>query len=345
MNLKDDYQQKEEAVSVNQNQEQQTEQNGYVEDQSEQGLEEAAWAAKVQGGKKPNKTGLPDELKEKMEQLHQFDLSKVRVHYNSDKPDLIGAVAYAEGWDIYIAPGEEHALEHELAHVIDQLKGLAKETTEIGGQAIDGRTQMEERADKGAVEAKKDENSTNQQQNDLMQKEPTAVVQPMLGFGKLKEPEGYGAVVLSAGLNGINLGKAWSKKTTYSSGTEHAEDAVVDFIEYLEAILEFPALQKGATDDEIRLAQTLPGKKELVIHGLTASPCTSEERDGLKVTTCKKGDMEGCTERLIGLVKRGYAITLHVDHLYQPKVKGGKKASLSAVEEMRKQGIKVILPK
>lgn len=48
MDFKEDYQQKEDVVSVNQ--EQQTQQNSYVEDQSQQGIDEAAWAAKIHDG-------------------------------------------------------------------------------------------------------------------------------------------------------------------------------------------------------------------------------------------------------------------------------------------------------
>lgn len=49
MEFKEDHQHTEDVVSVNQNQEQQTSQNAYVEDQSQQGLDEAAWAEKIQG--------------------------------------------------------------------------------------------------------------------------------------------------------------------------------------------------------------------------------------------------------------------------------------------------------
>jgi hypothetical protein len=48
MDFKDDYQQREDVVSVHQ--EQQTQQNSYVEDQSQQGVDEAAWAARIQDG-------------------------------------------------------------------------------------------------------------------------------------------------------------------------------------------------------------------------------------------------------------------------------------------------------
>lgn len=147
MGFKEDYQQKEEVVSVNQNQEQQIQQNGYIEDQSQQGLEEAAWAAKVQGGEqKPNTTGIPDKLKKKIEQESGFDLSKVRVHYNSDEPMKVGALAYTKGLDIYIGKGNEKYLEHELRHVVQQMKGEAKATETISGQKVDSSDKMEKEA-------------------------------------------------------------------------------------------------------------------------------------------------------------------------------------------------------
>jgi hypothetical protein len=148
MDFKDDYQQKEEAVSVNQIQEQPVQQNSYVEDQSEQGLEEAAWAAKVQGGEKqPNKTGIPDALKAKLEQEFGFDLSKIRVHYNASIPPELNALAYAKGLDVYISKGNEKHLEHELRHVVQQMKGEAKATEIINGEKVDTRNSMEDEAD------------------------------------------------------------------------------------------------------------------------------------------------------------------------------------------------------
>lgn len=147
MDFKEDYQQKEDVVSVNQNQEQQTQQNGYIQDQSQQGLDEAAWAAKIQGSEqKPNTTGIPNKLKKKIEQESGFDLSKVRVHYNSDEPMKVGALAYTKGLDIYIGTGNEKYLEHELRHVVQQMKGEAKATETINGKKVDSSDKMEKEA-------------------------------------------------------------------------------------------------------------------------------------------------------------------------------------------------------
>src|SRR3954452_16984514 len=69
---------------------------------------------------KENKTGLPDDLKANVESLSVISLDDVRVHYNSAKPAQVHALAYAQGTDIYVAPGQEKQLPHEAWHVVQQ---------------------------------------------------------------------------------------------------------------------------------------------------------------------------------------------------------------------------------
>lgn len=90
-------------------------------------------AHQQEGNKKKNNTGIPDKLKAVVEHISGFSLDEVRVHYNSEKPAELGAHAYTEGFDIYIAPGQEKHLAHELWHVVQQLKGEVKPNKEIGG--------------------------------------------------------------------------------------------------------------------------------------------------------------------------------------------------------------------
>src|SRR4051812_16037693 len=46
---------------------------------------------------KENGTGLPDNLKAGVEALSGYSMDDVRVHYNSDKPAQLNALAYAQG--------------------------------------------------------------------------------------------------------------------------------------------------------------------------------------------------------------------------------------------------------
>lgn len=71
---------------------------------------------------------LSDALREKFERKSGVPLDDVRVHYNSDQPEQLGAEAYAQGNEIFIGPGNEQDLEHELGHVVQQKQGLVKST-------------------------------------------------------------------------------------------------------------------------------------------------------------------------------------------------------------------------
>lgn len=70
-----------------------------------------------------NKTGIPEGLKAGLENLSGMDLSDVKIHYNSSKPAALNALAYAQGADIHIGPGQEKHLPHEAWHVVQQKQG------------------------------------------------------------------------------------------------------------------------------------------------------------------------------------------------------------------------------
>jgi hypothetical protein len=96
---------------------------------------------------KENTTGLPDALKAELENLSGISLDAVRVHYHSAEPAEIAAVAYAEGLDIHIGPGQERHLPHEAWHVVQQLQGRVRPTSEVQGIAINADVDLEREAD------------------------------------------------------------------------------------------------------------------------------------------------------------------------------------------------------
>ncbi|WP_236596615.1 eCIS core domain-containing protein [Pseudoalteromonas sp. GCY] len=81
-----------------------------------------------------------------MEKLTGVNLANVRVHYNSSKPSRVQAHAYAQGKDIYLAPGQEKHLPHELGHVVQQALGIVKPTTEVNGIAVNDDPTLEQQA-------------------------------------------------------------------------------------------------------------------------------------------------------------------------------------------------------
>jgi hypothetical protein len=97
--------------------------------------------------RKPNGTGLPDQLKAGVESLSGFAMDDVRVHYNSSKPAAVQAHAYAQGTDIHVAPGQEKHLPHEVWHVVQQKQGRVKPTLQMKGVAINDDDGLEHEAD------------------------------------------------------------------------------------------------------------------------------------------------------------------------------------------------------
>ncbi|MBD2496794.1 DUF4157 domain-containing protein [Nostoc sp. FACHB-280] len=97
--------------------------------------------------KTPNQTGLPNNLKAGVENLSGYSLDNVRVHYNSPKPAQLQALAYAQGTEIHIAPGQEEHLPHETWHVVQQMQGRVKPTMQMKGVQINDDQGLETEAD------------------------------------------------------------------------------------------------------------------------------------------------------------------------------------------------------
>jgi len=97
--------------------------------------------------KKENLTGMPDNLKEGIESLSGFSMDEVRVHYNSSKPATVQALAYTQGTDIHVAPGQEKHLPHEAWHVAQQMAGRVSPTTNINGMPVNDNVELEREAD------------------------------------------------------------------------------------------------------------------------------------------------------------------------------------------------------
>ncbi|MGB9938557.1 eCIS core domain-containing protein [Methanosarcina sp.] len=97
--------------------------------------------------KSENNTGMPDNLKAGVENLSGIDMGDVRVHYNSSKPSEVGALAYTQGANIHVAPGQERHLPHEAWHVVQQAQGRVKPTMQAKGVAINDDVSLEHEAD------------------------------------------------------------------------------------------------------------------------------------------------------------------------------------------------------
>jgi hypothetical protein len=94
-----------------------------------------------------NPTGLPDQLKAGIETLSGLSLDDVRVHLNSPKPAQLEALAYAQGTEIHLGPGQEKHLPHEVWHVVQQAQGRVPPTMRMRGVAVNDDAGLEQEAE------------------------------------------------------------------------------------------------------------------------------------------------------------------------------------------------------
>jgi len=95
-----------------------------------------------------NDTGLPDPLKSGVEALSGVSMDGVRVHYNSPQPTQLNALAYAQGRDIHLGPGQEQHLPHEAWHLVQQAQGRVKPTVQMkDGVSVNDDAGLEREAD------------------------------------------------------------------------------------------------------------------------------------------------------------------------------------------------------
>ncbi|MCK5015108.1 MAG: DUF4157 domain-containing protein, partial [Candidatus Omnitrophica bacterium] len=99
------------------------------------------------GGEAENPSDMPRPLKAGLEQLSGMELSGVRVHNNSSKPAQLNALAYTQGQDIHMGPGQEKYLPHEGWHVVQQMQGRVRPTMHAKGVSINDDSGLEREAD------------------------------------------------------------------------------------------------------------------------------------------------------------------------------------------------------
>ncbi|EGK05300.1 MAG: DUF4157 domain-containing protein [Dysgonomonas mossii] len=187
----------------------------------------------MQREEKPNNTGLPDNLKTGIENLSGYSMDDVQVHYNSSKPAQLQALAYAQGTDIHVAPGQEQHLPHEAWHVVQQKQGRVQPTVQLHGVNVNDNEGLEKEADVMGIQA----NTTQMQKNDSLSYGNIANSTLQRQIQISGSPE-YIAKVLYQ-IN-ILLDENW-KGIIQGEETLEMEDAYLDRIEEFISIGETPA--------------------------------------------------------------------------------------------------------
>ncbi len=102
---------------------------------------------------RPNRTGIPGRMKRDFERRSGLAFDDVRVHYNSNGPARLGALAYTRGTQVYLGPGQERYLPHELGHVVQQKTRPVPATRTGGGAPINDDPALEAEADRWSAGA------------------------------------------------------------------------------------------------------------------------------------------------------------------------------------------------
>ncbi|WP_186036902.1 eCIS core domain-containing protein [Burkholderia gladioli] len=76
---------------------------------------------------------LPRPLRHGIEHLSGIAMDDVEVHYDSPEPARLGALAYAQGAEVHLAPGQTRHLPHEAWHVVQQKQGRVAATLQLKG--------------------------------------------------------------------------------------------------------------------------------------------------------------------------------------------------------------------
>jgi hypothetical protein len=129
----------------------------------------------------PNLTGMPHPLKSGIEALSGMDMSDVRVHRNSSKPAQLSALAYAQGNDIHLGPGQDGHLGHEAWHVVQQRQGRVQATMQMAGVGVNDDAGLELEADLMGAKASRGEHVQWIGQDPGVQRK-SAVIQRAVGF-------------------------------------------------------------------------------------------------------------------------------------------------------------------
>lgn len=100
-----------------------------------------------------NKTGLPAELKEGIENLSSHLMDDLRVHYNSTEPTQLNAHAYEQGNEIHLSPEEQQQLPHKAWHVVQQKQSNIKIAIQLKGNPINNEKELEKEAEDRGLKA------------------------------------------------------------------------------------------------------------------------------------------------------------------------------------------------
>lgn len=248
----------------------------------------------VQRQEKPNNTSLPDSLKSRVENLSGYSMDDVKVHYNSDKPAQLNALAYAQWTDIHVAPGQEKHLPHEAWHVVQQRQGRVQPTMRMQDMSVNDNESLEKEAD--VMGGKVMQNISRRigivrNKEDLKDRSIQCLMDKMRVDETTYKKMTMSKVYLFAQTDEEELG------IFATTRDKHAEENLIDYIR----------------------SHPIRGRNLTVF--LSTSPCSS-------TFGTREDGKPGCQEKLEELEELGFTLSVRPDHLYQPSSIGVMERSI-----------------
>lgn len=190
---------------------------------------------------KENATGLPDHIKMGVESLSGMDLSDIKVHYNSPKPTSVSALAYAQGTDIHVAPGQEKHLPHEAWHVVQQRQGRVKPTIQTKAMAVNDLSSLEKEADEmgnKAAQMKVDPTAGFLRRNLKVQFQPSTVEEKSSVMQQVNDyyPSGDKEPHIHIHDGGITFTAVGHSHKTLQHGDQVRHSAIMEVYQELQAL-------------------------------------------------------------------------------------------------------------
>jgi len=161
-------------------------------------------------------SGLPAALKANIEAMSGFAMDDVHVHRNSGRPAVYGALAYTQGTDIHVAPGQERHLPHEAWHVVQQKQGRVTASRQMkSGEPLNDDPGLEREADLMAARASSTVADAAQAPRRAVQLAPVVQRKPFVAnaAGELVDVATAPAAAVAAILDGFWAAGKWGKIT------------------------------------------------------------------------------------------------------------------------------------
>ncbi|MDX2282632.1 MAG: DUF4157 domain-containing protein [Bacteroidia bacterium] len=178
--------------------------------------------------------GLPLQLKAGVESLSGMDMGDVQVHYNSAEPARYGALAYAQGSDIHLGPGQEQHLAHEAWHVVQQKQGRVRPTLQMKGADLNDDPALEREADRmGAAASRQGYRALQRRRLDPGKPAPRVapiarkVIQRAMGF---EFETGYVITRGGANLQKLDVVKDYGDGLKMEADVRSTGDSVIEMV-------------------------------------------------------------------------------------------------------------------